>query len=227
MKSHGARAPSSAERARQSGGTSEPTIYRMIRRVLVDGQITGGSLIDVGCGSGTLWSHLSSQFSAYLGVDVVRYDGFPADGQFVKLDLDTGRVPLPDESGDVVVAAETIEHLENPREFFREITRLTKVGGWVTVTTPNQLSILSLATLIVKKRHSAFQDCHYPTHLTALLEIDLRRMAQECGLRHIRVTFSHEGRIVFTPWHYPRAISRVFPRACSDNVLIVGQKCSS
>lgn len=213
-----------AERARQSGGTSEPAIYRMIQRTLEAKRIEGETLIDVGCGTGELWRFLCARFSNYIGVDAVRYEGFPKDQRFVESDLDERRVPLDDQCGDLVAATETIEHLENPRAFFRELTRLTKTGGHVLVTTPNQLSILSLATLAVRKRYSAFQDVHYPSHITALLEIDLRRMAHECGLRVVAVSYSLEGRIVFTPLHYPKLLSRIFPRACSDNVLLLGRK---
>jgi 2-polyprenyl-3-methyl-5-hydroxy-6-metoxy-1,4-benzoquinol methylase len=211
-------------RARLSGGGSEPAIYRMVARVLKTRDVRGGRLVDVGCGSGALWQHAGSRFDHYTGVDVARYEGFPAEGSFVELDLDTGATPLPDGTGDVVAAVETIEHLENPRALFRELTRLAKPGGWVVVTTPNQLSLLSLATLVAKQRFSAFQDVHYPAHRTALLEVDLRRLAAECGLEDIAIAYSEDGRIVFTSRHYPGLLSRAFPRACSDNVLIIGRK---
>jgi 2-polyprenyl-3-methyl-5-hydroxy-6-metoxy-1,4-benzoquinol methylase len=131
---------------------------------------------------------------------------------------------LPDDCADAVVAVETIEHLENPRAFLRELARLAKPGGWVVVTTPNQLSLLSLMTLAIKHRFSAFQDAHYPAHLTALLEIDLKRIASESKLRDVSVAYSQRGRIVFTPWHYPRFLATLFPRALSDNVLLIGRK---
>ena len=57
---------------------------------------------------------------------------------------------LPDGWADVVTALEVIEHLENPRAFCRELARVAKPGGWVVVTTPNQLSLLSLLSLVVK-----------------------------------------------------------------------------
>jgi hypothetical protein len=86
------------------------------------------------------------------------------------------------------------------------------------------LSLLSLLTLVVKRRHSAFQDVHYPAHLTALLEVDLRRIAAECGLAEVAVEYTLQGRVVLTPWHYPRALARLAPRLCSDNLLLVCRK---
>ena len=210
-------------RARQSGGISNEAILGMVGRVLERKQISGECIIDVGCGAGNLYHQVASRFSRYIGVDAVRYDGFPERGEFHYLDLDTGRIPLPDQSGDVVAAVEVIEHLENPRDFVRKLVRLTKPGGWVIITTPNQLSLLSLATLVVKQRFQAFQDVHYPAHLTALLEVDLRRIAVECGLRSVEIEYSLQGRIPLTAKLYPAALTRRFPRALSENLLMIGR----
>jgi len=124
----------------------------------------------------------------------------------------------------VVAAVEVIEHLENPRDFLRKLVRLAKPRGWIIVTTPNQLSILSLLTLVFKQRFQAFQDVQYPAHITALLEVDLRRIAQECGLTEIAIEYSGSGRIPGTARHYPGTFSRLFPRSFSENVLLIGQK---
>src|SRR5205823_1363747 len=131
---------------------------------------------------------------------------------------------LPDETADVVAAVETIEHLENPRAFMRELVRLVKPGGWVVVTTPNQLSLLSKLTLVFKNQFNAFQDRDYPAHLTALLEMDLLRIAGECELKDIAIHYSGKGRLVLTPWHYPRWLSGFFERGLSDNLLIVATR---
>ncbi len=186
-------------RAHRSLGSSSEAIYRMVARALATHNIRGEVLVDVGCGKGNLQSFVAGQFDRYIGVDVVHYDEFPTDAEFVKVNLDTGTAPLDDACADVVASVETIEHLENPRAFMRELVRLVKPGGFVVVTTPNQLSLLSLMTLIVKKQFQAFQNTDYPAHITALLEIDLRRIADECGLRDVTFRYSHKGRILFTP----------------------------
>jgi hypothetical protein len=124
----------------------------------------------------------------------------------------------------VVVAVETIEHLENPRAFVRELTRLAGPGGWVVVTTPNQLSMLSKLTLAVKNQLNAFQAGSYPAHLTALLEVDLRRIAAGCDWIDLIVAYTQSGRNPKTTKHGPQWLSRSFPRAVSDNVLLLGRK---
>ena len=214
-------------RARRSGGTSDQAILNMVLRALKRRGIEGGCLLDVGCGQGDLFNVVSSQFARYVGVDAVRYDHFPEQAEFCLFDLDSGTIPIPNGSADVVTAVEVIEHLENPREFMRKLVALTKPGGWLVVSTPNQLSLLSLLTLITKRRFQAFQDVHYPAHLTALLEIDLRRIAAECGLTRVEIEYSQNGRIPLTAQHYPGFASRAFPRLLSDNLLMIGQRASN
>jgi 2-polyprenyl-3-methyl-5-hydroxy-6-metoxy-1,4-benzoquinol methylase len=214
-------------RARKSRGISNADILQMVVRALEQRKIQGDLIADVGCGQGDLFHYLGSRFSSYVGIDAVCYQGFPQQAEFRALDLDTGKIPVADASTNVTAAVEVIEHLENPRFFMRELVRITKPGGWVVVTTPNQLSFLSLLTLIVKQRFQAFQDVHYPAHLTALLEIDLRRIAAECGLVQIGIEYSLAGRIPGTGAHYPHMLSRSFPRALSENILLIGQRAGS
>ncbi|MGH7670049.1 MAG: class I SAM-dependent methyltransferase, partial [Gemmatimonadaceae bacterium] len=132
--------------------------------------------------------------------------------------------PLSDGCANVVAAVETIEHLENPWAFVRELARLAAPGGWVVVTTPNQLSVLSKMTLVLKHAFNAFQAPSYPAHRTALLEVDLRRIVAEAGLMDAEVRYTGQGRAPFTGGHYPRAFGRWAPRGCSDNVAIVAHK---
>lgn len=196
----------------------------MVANALRHAGVTTGKLLDVGCGSGNLYTFVRDRLSSYVGVDLVRYDGFPAGADWVEANLDQLPLPLASECADVVVAVEAIEHLENPRAFMRELVRLAKSGGTVVVTTPNQLSLLSKMTLVLKNRFGAFQDVHYPAHITALLEIDLVRIASACGLRDLSISYSNSGRIVFTPFHYPHAISKLWQRELSDNICLCGIK---
>lgn len=211
-------------RASASLGASSEPIHRTVQSALAARQIRGGTLIDVGCGRGDLRRTLGDQFDRYVGLDAVRYDGLPGDVEFHAVDLDAAEWRVPDIGADVVTAVETIEHLENPWAFVRALARLVRPGGWVLVTTPNQLSALSLATLLVKRRFSAFQDPMFPVHRTALLESDLRRVLASAGLVNIGVQFTEQGRLPLAAMHYPRAIARVFPRALSDNVAAIGQR---
>ncbi|MFI5226436.1 MAG: class I SAM-dependent methyltransferase [Candidatus Limnocylindrales bacterium] len=211
-------------RARASGGTAAPAIYQMVARALRGRHPGGGTVIDVGCGNGYLYPFLQRRFDRYLGVDVVRYDALPSEIEFHQVDLETGRIPLPDDGADVVLAVETIEHVENPRALMRELVRLARPGGFVAITTPNQRCLKSLVNLVLRGEFIHFQDISYPAHLTALLEVDLLRIASENCLADVAVYFSLHTSISGTQWDVPLTIARRFPRALSENVLLVGRK---
>jgi 2-polyprenyl-3-methyl-5-hydroxy-6-metoxy-1,4-benzoquinol methylase len=210
-------------RALQTRGESSDVIHRAVAGALRDRGATG-AVVDVGCGTGQFCDSLAGIADSYTGVDVIGHRGFPDHARFVRADLDRGAIPLPDDSADIVVAIETIEHLENPRAFCREMVRVLKPGGWIAISTPNQLSLLSLLTLVVRGQFAAFQENSYPAHRTALLEIDLRRIASECRLTGLDVRYTCSGRVPTTGIHYPSGLARLFPRACSDNLVLVGRK---
>jgi SAM-dependent methyltransferase len=211
-------------RAKLSAGISSDPVHRAVASCLLGRHPGGGTLIDVGCRAGNLWGYVRDRFDRYVGADVVRDEGMPDDGEFYRIDLDTGRAPLPDGAGKVVASVETIEHLENPRALARELTRLARPGGWVVITTPNQLSLLGKLNLVLKNEFNAFQAGSYPAHLTALLEADLRRISSDCGWADMALAYSESGRGPGIARHRPRWLSRLFPRSLSDNVLVIGQK---
>ena len=211
-------------RARQSLGSSSAAIQRMVAAAVERHDLKGTRIFDVGCGHGALHVAVKDRFVEYHGLDAVRYGGFPEGRAFTRVDLDAEIWPVASGSGDLVAAVETIEHLENPWAFVRQLAALAAPGGWLVVTTPNQLSLLSLLTLTLKRRFSAFQDTHYPAHRTALLESDLQRIVEASGLDVVEIGYSVEGRIPLTGGHYPAAMSRQWPRALSDNVMIVAKK---
>jgi 2-polyprenyl-3-methyl-5-hydroxy-6-metoxy-1,4-benzoquinol methylase len=216
-------APTLQARARMSLGSSDEAIHAAVAAALQRRGVREATVVDLGCGGGALRGSLGELCRRYLGVDAVRYDGFPADAEWIEANLD-GPVPLPEAAADVCTAVETIEHLENPRALVREMSRLVRPDGWIVITTPNQLSLLSRATLLLKGQFNAFQEASYPAHITALLEVDLRRIAGECGLREIAVEFTGRGRVPLTGRHWPRGMARAWPRGLSDNLLLVARR---
>ena len=208
-----------AARAALSGGSSDREVHALVARVVRECSPKKGTIVDVGCGGGSLAASLLGAFELYVGCDLIAYEGFPQESwaRFVQANLDEPPYPLASRMADVVLAVETIEHLENPRRFVRELARIAKPGGFVIVTTPNQLSLLAKMTLVVKNRFNAFQDGSYPAHITALLELDLLRIARECGLVDAEIHYAGAGRIPFTGRHWPGLLRG---RAFSDNVLL-------
>jgi SAM-dependent methyltransferase len=222
-------APAVVSRALESGGASAEAIHAMVRRALLARGVRPGVLVDVGCGKGELAAALAGLHRRYVGADVVRHAGFPSGAEFVAVDLDRGRVELSDGTADVVACVETIEHVENPRALLRELTRLMKHGAWLLLTTPNQLSAAAKLSLLVRNQYPAFVEAPglYPAHITALLEVDLVRLARECGLCDVSIEYSGVGRVPLSSRYWPRVLARstgALGRALSDNVMLCGQK---
>lgn len=214
-------------RALSTQGTGDSAVHELVTRALATRLPDGGVLVDVGCGAGDLCAQLVRQGRSHrhIGVDVVHHEQSHPSVEFVQCDLDAESVPLPDAIGDAVCCVETIEHLENPRAAVRELVRLAKPGALVLVTTPNQLSLLSKLSLVLRNNFDAFDERQgqYPAHITALLEGDLVHIFRECGLRDVEIRYSYRGRIPKTNLHWPR--TPLFDgRAFSDNVLCRGEK---
>ncbi len=212
------------ERARLSEGHSSDAVHsRVVQWLAERGPFE--RLADVGCGGGALFSRLDGVCTRYLGCDAVRYPEFPAaaGAEFVESDLNRLPLPLAAGSCDAVVAVETIEHLENPRAFVRELARLCRPGGTVLVTTPNQLSLFAKLHLVLRGQFPAFVDAPglYPTHITPLLEQDLVRIFREAGLERPEVRYTDQGRIPLTARHWPTGLRG---RSFSDNLLVAARK---
>jgi 2-polyprenyl-3-methyl-5-hydroxy-6-metoxy-1,4-benzoquinol methylase len=210
------------DRALASQGQSNEAIYSSVVKSI--GSRTG-KIVDVGCGQGGFQRYLDLADREYIGVDIVRYPGFPDSSKFIQSDLDRCEINLPDNYAEVVCSIETIEHLENPRAFMRELHRITAPGGMIIVTTPNQISLLSKLTLVFKNQFNAFQatpGC-YPAHITALLEIDLIRIATECQLADIQIHYTNHGRIPGGKQPWPNSLG-FKGKLFSDNVILAASK---
>lgn len=173
----------SVQLGKQSDGRSNRDIYAMAERVLEGLRLVwaGGTALDVGAGAGHFTSYLSERCRWVCALDACAPEALPANAEFRIADLNE-RWPVDDTWADVVVALEVIEHLENPRHFFREVARVLKPGGVGFVSTPNNLSLFSRLFFLLRGQHRAFQDFSYPAHITPVLQDDVRRILAENSL---------------------------------------------
>ena len=175
---------------KQTDGQSSDAIYAMTLRALVAAPVRTGVAVDVGAGAGNFTSILAEQFERVHALDAFRPADLPANTVFHETDLNSPW-PLADGAADMLVALEVVEHLENPRHLFREITRVLRPGGYGFVSTPNNHSVASLMTFLTRGQHRAFQAPSYPAHITPLLKVDLERMLGENNLTTLGFFYSN------------------------------------
>jgi 2-polyprenyl-3-methyl-5-hydroxy-6-metoxy-1,4-benzoquinol methylase len=108
--------------------------------------IRQGRLMDLGAGLGTV-----SEEAAVRGANPVAIEPGSGFREIVSRRIErTGRgmvvaasaesLPFPDNSFDIVISMEVLEHVESPTAMLREICRIIRPGGWLYLTCPNYLS---------------------------------------------------------------------------------------
>ncbi|MHC4878578.1 MAG: class I SAM-dependent methyltransferase [Planctomycetota bacterium] len=102
-------------------------------------------VLEVGCGGGAGCHEILTAGAAEVtGVDVDADGVQHARQRFksprLKFDVvQDARLPLQDAAYDVVVALETVEHVENDRSFVEELERVLRPGGELLLSTPNRV----------------------------------------------------------------------------------------
>lgn len=186
-----------------------------------------GSMLDYGAGTGELLAMLRSHCGSarMVGADYLpKPASLSDDVEWVRGDLNYRLAT--DETFDVVVSTEVIEHLENPRHTFREFHRLLKPGGHLVLTCPNQESLRSYLSLMIGGHFADFLGPSYPAHITALVRADFTRIAQETGFSAPRFSYVSEGRIPKLPRLTWQRISAGTARGrlFSDTLMLVARR---
>ncbi len=105
----------------------------------------GGSVLDLGCGTGELAEAIAAAGMRVTGCDISpemlrRAAAADPSGTVDWVQLDPGwrRLPFEPETFDAVVAASVLEYVDDPTAVLRECCRVLRAGGTVLCTVPNR-----------------------------------------------------------------------------------------
>ncbi len=210
-----------------SGGSSGDPIYQAFEKIILKLDLKG-DLIDFGAGAGNLINRIKDlgRFNSLSACDLMpRPENLDASIKWLAADLNYP-LSIPDQSFDIILAAEVIEHLENPRALAREWFRLLRSGGTLIFSTPNNESWRALLSLIMRGHFIFFNDSCYPAHITALVRKDMERLLGEAGFTAPDFIFSDVGGVPKFPRVYWQTISAGILKGLrySDNILAVARK---
>jgi len=109
----------------------------MERVLAMTARLPAGRVLDIPAGAGQVTEAMRAQ-----GHEVVPADINEHDASFVHADM-TRRLPFEDQSFDIVICLEGIEHVQRPHDLLGELLRVCKVGGQVILSTPNVSNMFS------------------------------------------------------------------------------------
>ena len=125
-------------------GIAPPSIYRVILKEITP--VKDKKILDVPCGSGAFSQHLTIQGAESVGVDIV-----PADRHKPAVVADMNcPFPFADDSFDLVISIEGIEHIHSAFHLIQECYRILNSGGKLILSTPNIQNIRSRIKFLLR-----------------------------------------------------------------------------
>lgn len=139
-------------RAEKEGYRTHLAVLSLLRGV------RAGSLLDVGCAEG----RKAEAYAAALGLPLERAAGIEANPAYAaeaakkikvySADIEREPLPLPEESFDLVVCNQVLEHLKNIYRPLRELDRVVKTGGHLLIGVPNLAGLYNRALLLAGRQ---------------------------------------------------------------------------
>lgn len=139
--------------------------YQLVREKI--GDVSGLRVLEVACGRGGYARELARAGANVTGCDFshaalhaagAKFSAGEAAPSATLIQADAQSLPFADDSFDLLVSCETVEHLPEIQRAFSEMHRVTRPGGKLFLTTPNYANFMGLYELYAKWRHPDRKD---------------------------------------------------------------------
>ena len=152
---------------------------RIVCHELLDaGELRGRRVLDVGCGTGWFSREIERAggrvVALDIGVKLLEKVGDKCGA--ARVAGDACGLAFTDNSFDIVVSSECIEHTVDPRQALAEMCRVLKPGGVLVVTVPNELWRWAevVARMFKLRPYEGLENWLWPSQLVdALLRSDM------------------------------------------------------
>lgn len=140
-----------------------------------------GSILDVGSASGWFLSNIKKKFpkSKCVGVDKYKEAIIFGNKKYKNLNLvfgDAQNLPFKDNSFDLVICAEVLEHVNNPSKVLSEIYRVLTPGGLAVIEMDSGNILFKSAWFWwTNIRHGVWEHSHIHSFNTNKLERMIRK----------------------------------------------------
>lgn len=144
-------------------------------------EVRGKRVLEIGCGRGVFARYLADQGAELVAADFspaaiaharVRLQSYHAD----VIVADAQAIPFADETFDVVISQETLEHLPEPDKGLAELVRVTKLGGTLIVTTPNYMNLIGVYRIFMRLVGKRYTELGQPINQPLLLVQRVRQL---------------------------------------------------
>lgn len=142
---------------------------RYVKKHNIDNKI----VLDVGCGYGRVLEQIANRIKEGYGCDFAPGNINMDRIHMIKADV-TINLPFTDDSFDVVICREVIEHLTNPYDCLKEMYRVIKPEGELILTTPNHNTNNNLVYIILKGGIR-----YAPGHIVEFTPFQLHRLVSQ------------------------------------------------
>lgn len=159
------------------------------------GKIKPKKILDVGCASGYMANQISKLFpkAKIYGIDV--YDKAVRYGKkkYPKIKFkvaDAHKLPFTNNSFDLIVSYETIEHVVNPLKTLKELKRVLSENGIAVVAMDSGNFMFRIIWWLAEK---TFTKVWQNAHLHPFKHTELEKTIKQAGLKIVKKHFSHFG----------------------------------